>query len=424
MGRRQFSVAFVMGIGAWSAFLMSTGQGHAASCDLETYLIWSGLGSPAICDNHAELETARHKKNRQDTNRRDEQQPDYNIALETLKSTDISEEAPSKHVQYSSPQIDADVSFVGRPRSVFLDKDTSKEQPAILIEPILSERQSHAAYDEPLARSYFVGIFGGGGSQDARLGEPSSNMRIGGATGGVDLYTDDRLRLGLIGMYAHIHVDVNENQETVDIISPKIGAQASMEFGNWHLENIVLYGPEISSASRVTSVSGAEQHLTNNYTNHRVTQAFELGYTERFGSMVVQPIAGIELDWHYQAKAAERGVQSSAAWIKRSSHWEGETKLGLTLSTEAMIGNISVVPTISASWRHRFGKLSNTVSMSFDSGLTYERVGTAPVRDLAEIQASLGFNLKPDMVLNIGYSGRFNSVERLHSGSIGLRVEF
>lgn len=407
MGTRQPLFAFGMGIGILSAFLMLTEQARAASCDLETYLVWSGLGSPTVCDNHTELEAERVAKEQQGTKHADEK-----VTKDSEPTTPATIEAVTE------PSI-PNQSF-----PIVTEQSLPRELQNPLGEAVLAEPLSRQDEARPLERSYFVKAFGGFGSQKARVDEPGSDVSMGGIVGSADLYANDRLRLGLIGMYAQIQVDVNGDSEKVDISSLKLGGQASMQRGNWHLDSLFLYGPEITSTNRMTSIGGTEYKLTNDYTNHRVTTAFELGYTERLGSIIVQPTAGVELDWHYQAKATESGHGSGAVWIKRSSHWSGETKLGLTLSTVMMMGDIPVVPIFGASWHHRFGKLSNTTSMSFDSGLTYQQVGRAPARDAAELNASLGFNLKPNMVLNMGYSGRFDRFESLHSGSVGFRIDF
>jgi uncharacterized protein with beta-barrel porin domain len=391
---------------------MPTGQARAASCDLETYRIWLGLGSPTVCDNHLELEEARLIK----------EQSDENQIADEVKG-DSSSIRPS-FTEAKSEELSSESDKPNSTEAVLIDNDLSAAQPATSFE--LTTTELAASEDETyhLDRSYFAKAFGGFGSQSARVNEPGSDVKMGGVIGGVDLFSNDWLSLGLIGMYAQIHVDVKGDDEKVDISSLKLGGQASMEWGSWHLDSLFLYGPEFTNASRVASISGSEYKLTNDYTNHRVTQAFELGYTERLGSLIIQPFAGMELDWHYQSKASEKGHNSAGVLIKKSTHWSGETKLGFALSTEMMIGDVPVVPTIAVSWHHRFGTLSNTTSMSFDSGLTYERVGASPSRGAAEVQASLGFNLRPNMVLNMGYSGRFDRSEKLHSGSIGFRIDF
>lgn len=411
MSTRQLIFAIGMGVGALSALLMPTGHVRAASCDLETYLVWSGLGSPTVCDNHDELEAIRLVKEQQDSNPVDERDAEGSEATdvrvaETVYTTSNSE----------------------RTLPVAIDEGISSARSAPVsvpaFEAALSERANGEDEGSSLEHSYFAKTFGGFGSLNARSGEPSSDVKMGGVVGGADLYSNDWLRLGVIGMYAQIQVEVNEDAETVDISSLKLGGQATIEWENWHLDGLFIYGPEITSAGRVIGVSGTDLKLTNDYTNHRVTQAFELGYTERIGSLVIQPSAGVELDWLYQSKATERGHDTAAIWTKRSAHWSGETSLGLTLSTVMIIGDIPVVPTLAASWHHRFGKLSNTMTQSFNSGLTYEKTGMAPARDVAELQASVGFNLKSNMVLNMGYTGRFDRFETLHAGSIGFRIDF
>lgn len=276
----------------------------------------------------------------------------------------------------------------------------------------------------PLERSFFIKGLGGTGSNSRTASAPSSRVDFQGLMAGADLYANEWFRLGLIGLYAQVDVDVNANNNQVEVLLPKGGVKATTEWGNWHLDGVVLYGPEFTKTKRTADVLGVTEWLSDSYTNHRITSAFELGYTTALGPIVIQPGAGVELDWHYQEKTKESGPDSAAIRTRPGGTWTGKTKLGLSLSTVLMLGDMPIVPTIGGRWEHRFGKLANATRMSFDQGATYEGIGQAPIRDVTNLFAGLNFNLSEQLSFDVRYSASFTGFERMHTGSAGFRLVF
>jgi outer membrane autotransporter protein len=85
---------------------------------------------------------------------------------------------------------------------------------------------------------------------------------------------------------------------------------------------------------------------------------------------------------------------------------------------------MSIVPTIGGYWSHRFGELSNASRISTNQGSSYEYVGAKPPLNVANIYASVMANLNENVALSAGYSAAFNSIERNHTGTVGLRVRW
>ncbi|MCT4656278.1 MAG: autotransporter outer membrane beta-barrel domain-containing protein [Cohaesibacter sp.] len=276
----------------------------------------------------------------------------------------------------------------------------------------------------PVERSFFVEGLGGTGRNSRTASAPSSRVEFKGVMAGADLYANEWFRLGLIGLYAQVDVDVNANNNQVEVQLPKGGVKANTEWGNWHLDGLVLYGPEFTKTKRTADVLGVSEWLSDSYTNHRITSAFELGYTTALGPIIVQPGAGVELDWHYQEKTKESGPDTAAIYTRSGGTWTGKTKLGLSLSAVFMLGDRSIVPTIGGHWEHRFGKLANATRMSFDQGATYEGIGQAPIRDVTNLFAGLNFNLSEQLSFDARYSASFTGFERMHTGSAGFRLVF
>ncbi|WP_316859666.1 autotransporter outer membrane beta-barrel domain-containing protein [uncultured Cohaesibacter sp.] len=296
-----------------------------------------------------------------------------------------------------------------------------KDNPGIgAITETIDEEEQLAA----LERGVWIKALGGLSQKNATGSAPSSEAIFGGAMAGVDIYSDSFYRLGLIGATARVNVDVNANDSHVQMTLAKVGVTNSLQLGSIFIDHLLLYGPEFTHAKRSIEVNDAKSYMTSDYVNHRITNAFEIGHRSVVHGIVLQPSAGVQLDWMHQPSNKEKGLADAALYTKSSNYWAGNTKVGMTLSTAILLGDHSLVPSFGAYWIHRFGKLSGTSMMSFDSGNTYQAMGDAPIRDLTKLQAGLLFNMNSNLSLSANYAVSFTSVERNHAANLGLRYRF
>lgn len=277
-----------------------------------------------------------------------------------------------------------------------------------------------------LERSSFIRALGTLGRKDATPTDASIKIDSVGLMAGVDLISNQFIRIGLIGSINKVDVDIDENVTSLDIILPKGGVTASLEWNNWYLDGTGMYGPEYYDTRRFIDIDGKGdlREMSSHYTNHRITTAFEAGYRLALGPIVAQPHVGAQGSWLRQAHVVEQGNPKAAVHTAKDISRTGTTKVGLNLSTVLFWGNAPIVPTIGAGWTKRFGDLSSATTVSVDRGVSFEKVGNGPLRDLINVNASLSANINRSLYLNIGYSSSFNVEERTHSGSFGLRYSY
>ncbi len=276
----------------------------------------------------------------------------------------------------------------------------------------------------PLDRYAWIKPMGGLSRKEATASGPSAEATFGGMMSGMDIYSDAFYRLGVIGALARVNVSADVNDSHVQMTLAKAGVTNSVEWGHAYIDHMLLYGPEFTHTKRSVVSGGTKSLMTSDYTNHRITNAFEVGYRTVLSGVVIQPSAGVQLDWAYQDDAREKGLAGAAIYTKASSYWSGNTKLGFNLSTAFFLGDYALAPSFGAYWIHRFGQLSGTSMMSFDSGSTYQAMGEAPIRDVTKLQTGLTLTMKNNVSLSANYALSFTAKEQNHAANLGFRYRF
>ena len=283
-----------------------------------------------------------------------------------------------------------------------------------------------------LNKSAWVRGLGGLVRNRSTAADPSSKAHFDGIMGGLDVYSNHMLRIGAIGAMADIHADVNSSDASVDVTLIKAGVNTTLETGPWYFDGLLLYGPEHMESRRFAKnvvtpskyLEGENVWMAAEYTNYRLTSAFETGIRTVWGPIVFQPFVGIQMDWVNQAEVTEVGHEAAAITTQASNHFSGHTKAGVIFSGAFFVGDIGVSPSIGLSWQHRFGDLAETLNMSFDRGAHFEGAGSEPLHDLYNINAGLNVSLTPNAIITMGYAGSFNRIEMVHVGTAGLKLQF
>ena len=302
--------------------------------------------------------------------------------------------------------------------------ELSDEEGAALI-------SSEYALDEDgnlpsLEKAIWVKLLGTIGARNATADIASIKVESAGIMAGTDLFSNEYFRFGVLGAVQDVDVDINENNNEIDVLSAMGGVSATLEVGKWYLDGLGTYGTENTKTSRSIDIDGKGElrEMRSDYTNRRISAAFETGFRLTTGQVVVQPLAGLDVNWLMQDRVMEEGNKDVAILTYANTVRTGKTRLGMNLSTAIIGDRISIVPTIGGYWSHRFGELSNSNRISTDLGSTYEYVGAKPPLDVANLYASVLANLTPNIALSASYYASFNSVERNHAGNLALRVRW
>ncbi len=295
---------------------------------------------------------------------------------------------------------------------------------------INSEMDGYAEEDAlpslDLERGIWVKSIGSMGRKRSTEQNASAKISSAGVMAGTDIWSNEFFRFGVLGAFSQVSVDVNENNNELDIIMGKAGATATLEVGSWYLDGMGTVSRENYDTYRTVDIDGNGdlRPMWSNYTNHRITAAFETGYRFAIKRLVVRPLAGVTMNWLYQDRVREKGNLTASVITDKNTIITGTTRLGLNLSTAFLFDNISIVPTVGGNWTYRFGELKNANRISTTQGVTYEYVGEAPLRHVANLYAGLTANIDEQMAVSASYASSFNRDEINHVGSLGLRLRF
>ena len=300
------------------------------------------------------------------------------------------------------------------------DEDSAKA-----IEAELADEDEYDA--PPLEKAVWVKLLGTFGRKNATEELASVRIQSGGVMVGTDLFSNEYLRFGILGSVSDISVEINENNNELDVFALKGGATATVEYGKWYLDGVGTYSSERTKTKRTVDVDGKGdlRDMTSKFTNHRIDAAFETGFRFTTGRLVIQPFAGVNMNWLKQQEAMEEGNRDAAVLTAKNTIFTGSSKLGVNASSAFLVGDgISIVPTVGAYWSHRFGELENANKISTNLGQSYEYVGAKPLLDVANVYAAVMANFGPNVAVSAGYLGSFNREERNHSANLGLRIRF
>lgn len=278
----------------------------------------------------------------------------------------------------------------------------------------------------PLEKAVWLKLLGTLGNKDATAQLASIRVQTGGIMAGTDLYSNEYLRLGVLGSVSDISVDIHENNNELDVTAWKVGGTGTLEIGKWYLDGLATHSWEKNSASRTVDINGMGdlRDFWSKFTNRRINAAFETGFRWNVGRLMIQPLAGVDLNWLKQAEVVEQGNSSASLITAKNTVFTGSSKLGANLSSVILLNKSSIVPTVGGYWGHRFGELENANRISTDQGVSYQYVGAKPPLDIFNLYASVMLNVDESLALSAGYHGAFNRFERYHAGNIALRIRF
>lgn len=280
-------------------------------------------------------------------------------------------------------------------------------------------------YDEilaPLEKSIWLRGLGSIGAKNATAQDASVRINSAGLMTGADLFSNEFFRFGVLGSVRHVDVDINENNNEIQMLALTGGATATLEIENWYLDAMGTFAHERYDTKRTVDINGAGdlRRMWSEFDNNRIDAAFETGFRFTVGRAILQPLAGVNLNWLYQSAVQEQGNTSAAIWTDENVKITGNAKLGAIISTAFYVDDISFSPAIGGHWTHRFGEIGQSNRISTTQGVTYEYVGSEPPKDLANLYASLTANMNDNLSFTASYSAAFNHIERNHSGSLGI----
>ena len=194
---------------------------------------------------------------------------------------------------------------------------------------------------------------------------PNANgydVNTGGITLGVDYRLTPYFAVGVLGGYAHTNVNL-VGGGNIDVNGGTFGAYATV-FGNgFYLDTAVTGGPSGYDTHR-SALQGSANGSTEGADVNVVVAA---GYDWKRGDFSIGPTASFQFNYVGLDGFTETGSLAPLRFPDQNTESE-RTAFGAKASYQWKMGNVTLIPQVSAAWQHEFGSVAYQVVANFASG--------------------------------------------------------
>jgi uncharacterized protein YhjY with autotransporter beta-barrel domain len=228
------------------------------------------------------------------------------------------------------------------------------------------------------------------------------NFTTGGVSVGVDYRITDYLAIGLFGTYAHTWTSLNPG--SIDVNTGRGGLYVTYWNQGFYINGAVYAGHNSYDTSRGELTNTLASGSTSGY---EVSTFVDTGYNFHFGDLSFGPVFAAQY-----TNVHVDGFTEQGSFLPLNIHSDSEeswrTDLGLLASYACHVGNIIVIPSLSAAWEHEY-KYSN-LPIAFSSpifgGVSATVFGPHEGHDSAIINAGVGTQWTPRIATYVSYQGQ------------------
>jgi outer membrane autotransporter protein len=236
---------------------------------------------------------------------------------------------------------------------------------------------------------------------------------VGGFLVGVDMPIYD-WRVGYFGGFSRTDFDVKARSSSGNSNNYHLGMYGGTQWGDLGLRLGASYSWSGLSTDRSVVVGDLSNGLRANY-NAGTTQVFgELGQRFAFERFTLEPFANVAYVNLRTDGFSETG--GDAALTARADTTEDTfTTLGVRPSTDISWGSFNATARGMAGWRHAFGDVTPSSTVSFAGSDAFTVSGVPIARDAGVVEAGLDFAVHGNVTAGLTYGGQFSSRETDHS---------
>jgi autotransporter-associated beta strand protein len=247
------------------------------------------------------------------------------------------------------------------------------------------------------------------------------DVDTGGFTFGVDYRVTPNFVIGLTGGYAHTNINLDAGGN-IDANGGKFGAYATL-FGNgFYLDSAVTGGPS-GYQTRRTALLGTASGNTSGADFNAMVAA---GYDWQTGNLSIGPTASFQYSYVGLNSFSETGSLAPIAFPNQNTQSE-LSAFGAKATYTWKIGQVTVLPQISAAWQHEYGATAYSVIASFANGAgnSFSVTGPQIGRDSLLVGVGATVILSERIATYLYYDGEFARTNYLSNNvSGGVRISF
>lgn len=253
----------------------------------------------------------------------------------------------------------------------------------------------------------WTSTFGSFGTANADGNAAQLDSKTGGVFVGADGTLADGFRLGVLGGYTRGTYDGSARNSSATADSFNAAIYSGFEAGSFGLRLGADYAVHSINTDRSVSFTGFNDQTQAAYTS-RTGQVFgEIGYKIGAGSTSFEPFAGAAYVRQSTDGFAETGGVSALSG-QTDVMAATFTTLGLRVASNFDLGTTIGTLHGSLGWRHAFGDLTPTSTMSFANGDPFTVSGAPLAVDAAVLDAGIDLAVFRDVTVGASYSGQLS----------------
>lgn len=240
---------------------------------------------------------------------------------------------------------------------------------------------------------------------------------------GVDALAFDTWRIGVLGGYGQSSYRVEDRFSTARADSYYAGLYAGTTAGNLVLRSGLSYGWHQIETSRSISFAGLSERLDADYRASLLQAYGEIAYSLDFPDFRLEPFASlahVRLASNGYAETGGIGALSGEDLSRNVSF----ATLGLRAEREIDLGGTPGRLSGSIGWRRAMGDTVPEVVNHFGGSDLFTIGGTPLARNSLLLEAGVNFELGPQSVLELSYTGQLSPSAREHGVKLELNIRF
>jgi outer membrane autotransporter protein len=223
-------------------------------------------------------------------------------------------------------------------------------------------------------------------------------------------------RAGLAGGYTNASANVSARASSAHIDTAYFAGYGGASFGALNFRSGAAVAWHTIGTSRSIIFPGFFEQASARYSAISGQVFGEVGYGMSFGSVAIEPFAG--LAWVYlNTESFNETGGVGALGASSTQNDVNYSTLGARWAGNYLMPNgMMLMPRASLAWQHAFGTVTPTTALTFqNTGAPFGILGVPIARDAALVEAGGDLQLGPQTKVGVSYFGQLANNARDHS---------
>jgi fibronectin-binding autotransporter adhesin len=284
-------------------------------------------------------------------------------------------------------------------------------------------RTAGASVDATRGATWWTQGLGSWGHIDSNGNASRISHSAKGVLMGVDTIAAETVQLGVYGGWQKTEMDIKRLSSDAKADSYHLGAYAGWDGDNLSLRGGVSYSWHNAEIARRISLADFHETIRSDRGISQAQAFAELAYRAQFGSIALEPFAGIVHVAQNAEATIERGGDA-ALRVDHASMGTTFTTLGARASNSFGMGGLNADIRASGGWRRALGDRMPVAELAFEASTPFTVRGGHVAKNAFALDAGLGVDISSRARFDVAYGGSISSATQSHSGRATFSLAF